>query len=104
MGVVIMTNLNPNKETLSKEDAAVIWIMHTPRGTFEFGYKAGEDPTPFEKPPIWMSDLSKKWDNPQDPVTFEFTLSDESYVQDAFNYLHNGPVNGISYPVEEGQS
>lgn len=86
---------------LDIKDVAIVWIMHTPRGTFEFGYKAGEDPVPFKKPPVWMKDFKKSWDNPADPVKFEFTLADEQYVQDAFNYLHNGPTEGIKYPAEE---
>lgn len=67
----------------------VIWKMHTPRGTFELGYKAGDDPKPLEKQPAWMKDFSKKWENPSDPLTFEFTLSDDNLIQDAIDYLYN---------------
>lgn len=82
-------------------DIAETWTMHTPRGDFQFGYKAGEAPASFATQPVWMTDFKKKWDNPLDPVAFEFTLADESYVQDAFNYLYNGPATGIAYPAEE---
>lgn len=78
-----------------------IWIMHTPRGDFEFGYKPGECPAPFKEAPVWMSNLKKHWDHPQGPITFEFTLTDDTYSQDAFNYLYNGPANDIKYPVQE---
>jgi hypothetical protein len=86
---------------MSKSEIAVMWIMHTPRGTFDFGYKAGEAPPTFDKPPVWMGKFRKQWHRPQDPVIFEFTLTDEQYAQDAFNYLYNGPAEGIKYPVQE---
>jgi hypothetical protein len=79
------------------------WIMHTPKGDFEFGYKMGETPN-FTTKPVWMSNFKKSWDSPQDPVLFEFTLEDETYAQDAFNFLYNGPANGIAYPSTEAQS
>ena len=90
--------MNDNK------NIATMWIMHTPRGTFKFGYKIGEDPPTFNKKPVWMRRFEKHWDNPQDPIIFEFTLTDEQYIQDAFNYLYNGPAEGISYPAEEASS
>lgn len=86
---------------LPLDQVAVMWIMHTAKGTFDFGYKPGEDPPIFKKPPVWMKDFKKTWDNPQDPVTFEFTLSDEQYIQDALNYLYNGLAEDIKYPAEE---
>ena len=75
--------------------------MHTPRGSFDFGYEIGQLPATFSETPVWMTNFTKKWVSPQDPVHFEFTLADEQYAQDAFNYLYNGPVNGIKYPVDE---
>jgi hypothetical protein len=89
---------------LEAKEVAVMWIMHTQKGTFDFGYKAGEDPDPPKTQPVWMKDFKKKWDNPSDPVTFEFTLADEMYIQDALNYLYNGPANGINYPATEGDA
>lgn len=84
---------------LDREDVAVMWIMHTSKGTFDFGYKMGEAPEANGDKPSWMGDFKRKWDSPTDPVTFEFTLTDESYIQDAMNFLYNGPVNGIQYPA-----
>lgn len=86
---------------MSSEIIAEIWTMHTPKGTFDFAYPVGSAPALFEKPPVWMTNFKKSWDTPQEPIRFEFTLSDEKYVQDAFNYLYNGPVNDIKYPAEE---
>lgn len=86
---------------LDLKDVATMWIMHTPKGTLEFGYKAGEDPPTPKTKPVWMDNFKKRWDNPSDPVMFEFTLSDETYIQDAINFLHNGPVEGIKYPASE---
>jgi hypothetical protein len=86
---------------MSKEIIAETWTMHTPRGSFDFAYPMGSAPVVFKKPPVWMTSFKKVWDNPQDPVHFEFTITDEQYVQDAFNYLYNGPVQAIKYPVDE---
>lgn len=87
--------------TDSPDGLAETWTMHTPRGSFTFSYKAGEGPEVSGKKPIWMTKLNRTWDNPSEPIKFVFTLGDESYVQDAFNFLYNGPANGIKYPGEE---
>lgn len=80
------------KPSITPEEVAVRWIMHTPKGTFEFGYKVGEDPIVLKKKPVWMSKFARYWANPSAPVIFEFTLSDDSYIQEALNYLYNEPV------------
>jgi hypothetical protein len=84
-----------------KETIVETWTMHTAKGTFDFAYPMDAVPTPFKKPAVWMKDFKKTWDNPQDPIHFEFTLSDEKYIQDALNYLYNGPQEDVAYPVEE---
>lgn len=89
---------------LELKDVAELWIMHTPKGTFDFGFKAGEGPKLGGNKPVWMKDFKRTWDNPQDPVTFEFTLSDETYIQDALNFVYNGPAMGVDYPAEEPHS
>lgn len=72
-----------------KDQIAAIWTMITPKGAFDFVYKMGEDPVTPEERPIWMGDFSKKWENPTDPVAFTFTLTDEKYIQNAFDFLYN---------------
>lgn len=86
---------------MNSREIVTMWTMNTPKGSFDFGYKMGEGPAELKEKPVWMKDFKRTWDNPQDPVKFEFTLSDEQYAQDAFNYLYNGPANGIAYPAAE---
>lgn len=86
---------------MSKDAIVETWTMNTPRGSFDFAYKADQTPALSGNKPVWMENFKRQWDNPQDPVHYEFDLKDESYVQDAFNFLYNGPANGIKYPGEE---
>lgn len=74
---------------LNKEDVAEIWKMIDPRkGTFEFGFKAGEAPPLTEKRPHWMLKFSRTWPNPSGPIIFLFTLK-EGYDQ-GYNDAKNG--------------
>ena len=77
------------------------WTMHTPKGSFDFAYPADRCPNLEGDRPVYMTKFKRTWDNPSDPIKYEFTLTDESYVQDAFNFLYNGPANGIKYPGVE---
>lgn len=75
-----------------KDEIVEIWTMHTKKGTFDFGYKMGEAPHIMPIQPSWMTKFSKKWDNPSDPIKYEFTLSSEDKIQAAIDFLYNNIV------------